>query len=311
MSLVVISGPTASGKSHLADWVHGKFSAKIINADSIQIYDALPILTAQPEDLKNTGHKYSLYATFQYDNKCTVAKWVELAIKEITETISSKKIPILVGGTGLYIKALLEGMVNIPDVDESIRDQIRSMFYTMGKEKFYTSLLERDPGVAAKVHANDTTRMIRAMEVFEQTGKSILSFKAEKKKLYDGQVLHLSLCPERETLYQWCEERFDKMLKVGAVEEVAEFGRATNALDRDFKYPVEYALGYSEISKYINGRMSLDDAKVLAKQKTRNYAKRQMTWFRHQFSEYESVQYSHIDEMVSEGSKRFVMGFYK
>jgi tRNA dimethylallyltransferase len=298
VSLVVISGPTASGKSHLADWVYNKFSAKIINADSIQVYDALPILTAQPGDLKNIAHKYSLYATFQYDDKCTLAKWVKLVAKEIEETIAVEKTPILVGGTGLYIKALLEGVVDVPDVDESVRNQIRSMFCAMGKERFYTSLLERDPGIIAKVHANDTTRMIRAMEVFEQTGKSILSFKDKKKKFYDGQVLHLSLYPEREMLYQWCEERFDKMLQVGMIDEVAQFVESTNAFDRNFKYPVEYALGCDEIMQYISGNMPLEDAKVSAKQKTRNYAKRQVTWFRHQFSDYEALRYSEVEELI-------------
>jgi len=309
VSLIVISGPTASGKSHLGGWISNLYSAKIINADSIQVYDVLPILTAQPNDLRANHQKYSLYGVLEYGQKCTVAKWVELASKEIHETINAGKVPILVGGTGLYIKALLEGVVAIPDVEESIRHHVRLIFDNLGKENFYVSLLERDPGISAKVHANDTTRMIRAMEVFEQTGSSILNFRDDKKKFYEGRTLHLSLFPERDKLYQWCDERFDKMLQLGAVDEVEEFMEMTSASDRVVKYPVEYALGYEEIKSYINGAMSLEYAKALAKQRTRNYSKRQTTWFRHQVKEKHCISYqslADIDLELMDRVKRFL-----
>ena len=303
MSLVILSGPTASGKSYLAELLHAANlanPAKIINADSMQIYNALPILTSQPKDLYNVEDKYALYGSMDYQDKCTVVKWVQLAVQEIDSAIKEGKIAIIVGGTGLYIQALLEGVVRIPDIDTNTRKEVRQLFDKLGKEEFYRLLIQKDSIIECKVHANDASRMIRAMEVLEQTGKSIMDFQDEKEKLCQREYLHISLFPDREDLYRWCDTRFDAMLEEGAVAEIEGFAKIladSGPSNNKHKYAVECALGYEELKNYISGNMNLGDATIRAKQVTRNYAKRQVTWFRNQMKDKQCLHYKHISEI--------------
>lgn len=292
MSLIILSGPTASGKSSIADLIYDVYPSRIINADSMQIYNALPILSAQPEDLNQDNDKYCLYGSIPYTERCSVAKWVNMATEEIDRSIHDKKIPVIVGGTGLYLKALLDGIIEIPDVNSDVRLKIREKFDKIGKEDFYKDLLLKDPKVGGKIHSNDSSRMIRAMEVYEQTGLSIYDFKYKKKMLRKN-CMHISLFPDRDALYDNCEKRFDEMLEDGVVEEVQEFMQRST----ESRCAIENALGYDEIKSYLEGDIDLDQAKEKAKQMTRNYAKRQMTWFRNQMTDKECVTYKCISEI--------------
>jgi len=298
VSLIILSGPTASGKSGLADLLYNVYPSRIINADSLQIYDALPILTAQPADLKIDNNKYALYGEFHHQEKCSLAKWIGRAVKEIDKTISEGKVAILVGGTGMYIMSLLEGMISIPDIEHGIRSRVKELFEEVGKEKFYQMLLEKDLKVARKVHANDTSRMIRAMEVFEQTGKSIVDFQDNRTMLCKHKYLHVSLFPDRDVLYKNCDDRFEEMIRTGGIEEVREF-LGLNQLDQG-RYGVECALGYNEIKEFLSNNITLDQAKEKAKQVTRNYAKRQVTWFRNQMPEKQCLYYRGISDIEDE-----------
>jgi len=295
MSFIVLSGPTASGKSHFADLLYNFMPAKIVNADSMQIYDALHLLTAQPQDLDQQPEKYSLYSALSYKEKCTVAKWVGLAAGEIKMANQAGKTAIIVGGTGLYIQALLDGIVVIPDIDNLLRQDIYTLFDKIGKEEFYRLLIKKDPGIVTRINANDKSRMIRAMEVLEQTGQSILRFKDNRQKICHDDFLHISLFPERESLYKWCNERFDLMIENGAILEVQEFMSKWSVPHK--KYSVESALGYEEIQNYIAGDIKLDEAKIKAKQKTRNYAKRQLTWFRNQMKSKHCLYYEQVRDI--------------
>lgn len=297
MSLVILSGPTASKKSYLADLFFDNFKAKIINADSMQIYNELPMLTAQPEDLNVEG-KYSLYGSLDYREKCTVAKYAKLAATEIEKALREGRVPILVGGTGLYIKALVEGLVVIPEIEESVKKDVSQEFEKLGKDKFYINLVEKDPEAKDKIRPSDATRMIRAMEVVMQTGKSIFSFRDNVEKLYCGEYTHISLFPDRDILYQWCEQRFDEMIKRGAVEEVKEF--LDRREDKVGKYGVEASLGFKEIKEYLAGDITMDEVKEISKQATRNYAKRQLTWFRNQMPDKKCIYYSDIKDAENE-----------
>lgn len=292
MSLMILSGPTASGKSHLADLIYDVYPSKIINADSMQIYDALPILSAQPEDLNKDIGKYALYGSMPYTDSCSVAKWFDMAVVEIDAAMKEGKMPVIVGGTGLYLKALLEGIVEIPDVNQDVRLKVREEFEKLGKSDFYKSLIAKDPKISDKIHSNDTSRMVRAMEVYEQTGVSIYDFKDKKKKPLNEDYIHISLFPDRAVLYSNCDERFDEMLEQGAIEEVKNF-----YTDKKSKYAVENTLGYHEIKSYLEGSTDLDKAKEKTKQATRNYAKRQMTWFRNQMPNKQCLHYKSISEI--------------
>ena len=233
-----------------------------------------------------------------YREKCTVGKYAKLAVAEIKKAFQENKVPILVGGTGLYIKSILDGLVVIPEIEESLKKRVYQSFENLGKEEFYIQLINKDPSVADRVQPSDTSRMIRAMEVFMQTGKSISEFKDNIKKMYTGEYLHVSLFPEREILYKWCEQRFDSMIERGVVDEVRNF--IDKREPNDGKYGVESSLGYSEIKNYLAGDVNMGEVKEKTKQATRNYAKRQLTWFRNQMPNKECLHYRDIRDAESE-----------
>ena len=275
--ILVISGPTASGKSYLAEEFIKQRPAVIINADSMQVYRELPILSAQPEGRENCDI-YKLYSFLNFYENCSVGLWLKAADKIIKVAFKSNKIPIIVGGTGFYLKALIEGLVDIPEITSDIKQQIQKKFLEIGKEKFYKKLSEVDPAATKKIHKNDSYRMQRAMEVYLQTGKSINSFKNSKG---DYIPIHISIAPQREILYQNCDLRFKKMLESGAEEEVRCLSNKIK--ERPGKYNIENTYGYKNIVSHLIGKISLEEAILKATQATRNYAKRQCTWYNNQF----------------------------
>ena len=216
----IIAGPTASGKSAKALELAQKLDGVIINCDSMQLYDDLPILSAQPsaQDLNTAPHR--LYAALHPNDVCSAGNWRELALPIIHEVLDAGQTPIICGGTGLYIKALIDGLSPMPDIPEEVRERVVARYETLGAEKFYAELEARDPVMAARFHVNHKARVIRAMEVLEATGKSL----AEWQKLdREGPPDHWNFeihktLPEREELYRRCNERFEWMIDHGALD---------------------------------------------------------------------------------------------
>lgn len=277
----VIAGPTASGKSALALSKAQATDGVIINADSMQVYDALPLLTAQPPDEDKQKAPHMLYGV-QHPNKwCSAGNWREMAMDAINDVLAQDKTPIVVGGSGLYIKALIEGFSPIPDIPDNVRQSVIDRQARLGNPAFYDELKKRDPVMAARLHPHHTARLVRAYEVIEATGKSLAEFQAMPKEEppshWHFQVTRVM--PDKATLDARCNARFDWMIDHGALDEVAAFYERT---DIDEQALIHRALGAAPLRAYINGDMSKDDAIARAKIDTRQYAKRQMTWFRHQ-----------------------------
>jgi len=293
--IILIAGPTASGKSALALELASKMRSIIINADALQVYSGLPILTNQPDaaDQKKAPHR--LYAALNPSEPSSAGKWLALVRAAIREGVMNDRMPIVVGGTGLYFKALLGGLADIPAIPDDIRAQAKKLFEEIGEEKFRHELAKVDADSAAKLAKNDRQRLTRAYEVAAHTGKPIGFW--HKKKLEvtgsgSGIEIYFSsedrplnaecylLMPEREALYARCDGRFLKMIKHGAIEEVRAFLKR----EIDPALPAMKTIGVREIGAYLESQITLDDAVTKAQQATRNYAKRQMTWFRNQWS---------------------------
>ncbi len=276
--IVIISGPTASGKSGLALNLAQKKDIAIINADSLQIYEGLPILSSQPSDLEKQQAKHFLYSHFKPHETSSVGIWLNL-LKPIVEQIRREnKMPVIVGGSGMYISKLVDGISEIPEIDEEVRNNSRQLFDELGKEEFQKKLIEM-----GEDEILDKQRLIRAYEVLQQTGKTFSWWQNQPtKKLFpDVDFVHVNLNPDRNELYKNCNFRFGKMLDLGAFDEVRSL--INQGVSDDMQ--ITKTLGFLEIRDFMNGRISREKMLEIATQKTRNYAKRQLTWFRHQFSQ--------------------------
>lgn len=285
MTLVhIIAGPTASGKSALALKMALKYNGVIINCDSQQIYDGLPILSAQPSEEEKQEAPHKLYAALHPNDVCSAGNYREIAEPIIEDVIQSDKTPIICGGTGLYIRSLMEGLSPMPDIPDEVRNAVVKRYEEKGAEAFYADLKKRDPEMASRFHVNHKARIIRAMEVLEATGKSL----AEWQKLdriappQHWEFKVHKVLPDRETLYAKCDERFEKMLQQGALEEVEAFDQKLQSGEINDGVPLTKALGFKNLRSYLRGELSKDEAITLSQTETRQYAKRQMTWFRNQ-----------------------------
>ena len=274
--LVVIAGPTASGKSALALALAEQNGGVIVNADSAQIYRDLRILSAAPSEgeLKRAEHR--LYGVQDGALPCSAADWAELARREIASIHAAGRTPILVGGTGLYLRTLLGGIAPVPAIDAKVRQQVREAPVAENRAK----LEALDPAAAARLKPTDTTRIARALEVMVSTGGTLAEWQEQREGGIGGEVdlRPLILLPPRAWLYARCDERFAKMVDEGAVAEVETLmARGLNP-----NLPVMRAIGVRQLSAYLLGQGSLDDAVSAGQQATRRYAKRQYTWFAHQ-----------------------------
>ena len=280
----IVAGPTASGKSAAAMELARTYKGVIINCDSQQIYDGLPILSAQPPEEDKAEIPHRLYAELHPNDVCSAGNWREIAEPIIKETIESGHTPIICGGTGLYIKALIEGLSPMPDIPEDVRNAVVARYEDIGAEDFYKDLKARDPEMAARFHVNHKARIIRAMEVLEATGKSLAEWQKEDRLAPpdDWEFEIHKILPERSELYDRCNRRFDWMLENGALEEVEEFDTRLQSGEIKDGVPLTKALGFKELRSYLNGEMTKDDAIEKAKTATRRYAKRQVTWYRNQ-----------------------------
>ncbi len=278
--VIILMGPTASGKSGLAMDVAQQLGGTIINADSMQVYRDLRIITARPDDAAMANVPHRLYGVLDAAVPCQVAMWVEMAEGEIREAWNTGRVPILVGGTGMYIKALMYGIADIPPVDVSIRAMVRHKLEDEGNEAFHDYLTEIDPVMGRRLKPGDTQRMLRAAEVVEQTGISLSEWQKKPMTvpLPKAEFTSYAVDLAREGVYARIDARFAEMVEAGAIEEVAEL----KARGLPAHLPVMRAHGVPELMAYLDGEMSLDEAVSQAQTNTRRYAKRQWTWLRHQ-----------------------------
>ena len=273
--VLILFGPTASGKSNIALKISANIKTTIINADSIQVYKNLRILTSRPseEDEKKVTHR--LYGIMDGEKNCSVASWLELAKEEIQKGWNKNTLPILVGGTGMYLKSLMEGISEIPSIPDPIKLETEKILKNKGLEYLYKILLESNNQTT--INKKDTQRIIRAFNVLQSTGKSIEEWQKVNKKILEDLDFEIYLPPiERENLYKASEERFDEMFEKGAVEEV----RRLLKQNLDINCSVMKAIGVREIQRYLNKEISKDECVNLSKKNTRNYIKRQLTWIR-------------------------------
>jgi len=279
--LALIAGPTASGKSDLAVALALALEqrgerAMVVNADSAQVYRDLAVLSARPSPEEMRGVEHRLFGAWDGAQACSAAEWAAAAKREIGRAHLAGAVPILVGGTGLYLRTLLEGIAPVPAIDPAVREAVRAM--PVGEA--HAALAREDPERAALLRPSDTTRVARALEVVRSTGKPLGHWQERREGGIGGSVaLHsLILLPDRKALYERCEARFARMVEGGAAEEVAAL--LARGLSPDL--PVMRAIGVREIAGWLGGEYSREEAIASGAQATRNYAKRQYTWFRHQ-----------------------------
>ena len=275
--IILISGPTASGKSCFAIKVAKKIDGEIINADSMQVYKQLKILSARPDQNKYHKIKHHLYGFQDVTKNFSTGDWLKLVNKKIIEVQKRKKIPILVGGTGLYFKALTDGLVKIPKISLKLRNQIRNLQKKLGQKKFYEKLIQLDPSSKEKINPTDTQRSIRAYEVKKFTKKSLNEwFKNTKSNFLEGDFFKVFIDYPRQELIERINLRTEEMLENGAINEVKNFIKLRVRKDKS----ANKAIGVSEIRGYLKKQKNLNDTKEKIAVKTRQYAKRQSTWAR-------------------------------
>ena len=286
---VLITGPTASGKSSLALAVADRITNRarqpvIVNADSMQVYAGLHILTARPDTDEEALCRHVLYGHVNPAEAYSTGRWLR-AVRDILDRLHDGSVPIFVGGTGLYFKALTEGFSAIPEIPDAVRTGVRQRLAKIGAESLHAELSKSDPQAGRTIRPGDSQRIVRAMEVLQATGQSIADWQSAgntKPAIGGRRVQRLIVMPDRASLYQRIDLRFDEMIQRGAVDEVRAF------LQRglDPALPAMKAIGVSEIGGFLRSKHTLDDAVERSKQRTRQYAKRQMTWMRNQMADW-------------------------
>jgi tRNA dimethylallyltransferase len=273
--VIVIAGPTCSGKTQLSLQLAESLNTEIISADSRQIYKYLNIGTAKPSEDELKKAKHYFINSLEPDEKFNVSEYEAKALKIIHQLHQRNKIPVVAGGSGLYIKALVDGIFDSVDADEELREKLNEERKERGNEYLYNKLREIDPESASNMLPQNYKRIIRALEVYYLTGKPIRLLQKEYKREADINFIQYGLCWERDKLYKNIESRVDDMIENGLVEEVKQilgkgFDKNLNALN---------TVGYKEIIQYLEGDISLERAVELIKRNTRRFAKRQLTWF--------------------------------
>ena len=275
--IILIAGPTASGKSNFAIKLAKKINGEIINADSMQVYKQLKILTVRPSTKDQKKIKHHLYGIVSVHKNFSVGQWLRLVIKKIKEIRKRKKVPILVGGTGLYFQSLINGLVKIPNISKKLRSKIRIMQKKYGQKKFYKKLLKIDPKIKNKFNPGDVQRSIRAFEIKTYTKVSMYDWFNKTKPIFKEDIfLKFYINFERQELIKRIEKRIKKMINKEAIQEVARFNKLRIKKD----HSSNKIIGIEELSKYLKNQIKLEEAKELIAIKTRQYAKRQATWAR-------------------------------
>ena len=296
--VLIVAGPTASGKSGLALAIATEFDGVVINADSMQVYSELRILTARPSPGDEARAPHRLYGVLPASEVCSAGRWRDMALAEIESAHAAGKLPIVCGGTGLYLKALTEGLSPMPDVPDDIRERMRARLTAEGAETLYRELSARDPAISERLEPADGQRIVRALEVLEATGRPLSEGQADPAPGPPAgmRFATILLTPPRETLYARCDRRLAAMLEEGALDEV----RRLNAMGLASDLPATRALGVKAFSDYLAENITLEQALTDAQQATRNYAKRQLTWFRHQIIADMTVSAQFSESLVPE-----------
>ena len=301
--IILISGPTASGKSNFAVKIANKINGEIINADSMQVYKQLKILTARPNKKDQKKTKHHLYGVIDINKKFSTGEWLKASIKKIKEIQKRKKIPILVGGTGLYFQSLINGIAKIPEIPLKFKNKIRLMQKKEGQKKFYKKLLKIDPKAKDKFDPNDTQRSIRAFEIKSFTKISMYEWLSKtKSKFKENEFLKLYIDFKREDLVKIISLRTIKMIEEGAIKEVKKFIKLK--IKKDLS--VNRVIGIDELTQYLNKKINLEQAQKLISIKTRQYAKRQATWARSRMTSWKKINPIKTADYIKKLNKSFL-----
>lgn len=278
--VIVVTGPTASGKSALALALAEKRGGTVINADAMQTYNAFPILTAQPTAAERAQAPHALYGVLPLSEKLSAARWASLAAAEIERALAAGSLPILCGGSGLYLRALIQGIAVIPETPPELRALANEEWLSMGADAFRRRLAEIDPAIVRRLKPGDRQRHVRAWEVWAATGTPLSVWQDGRAEPAPWRFVTVLLTPDRAWLRERIERRFDVMLREGMLQEVhTVFDRKPDPV-----WPGLKAHGAPELFRHFRGELALEEARRIAIDHTRQYAKRQMTWFRHQIT---------------------------
>ena len=285
-TIVLLAGPTASGKSKLAIKLSKALNGEIVNADSMQVYKELKILTSRPSPSDVKKIKHHLYGFISVKKNFSTGAWLNIATKKIKSILKKRKVPILVGGTGLYFKALIDGLVQIPDIPISLKEKIRKYHKKIGQEKFYNELLKLDPKVKNFILESDKQRSIRAYEVKKFTKKSLYDWIENTKPTFDPNLFKkFFIHPSKDFLLQQINLRMNKMFKQGVKQEVKEFLKLKIRPDLS----ANKVIGIQEIKDHLVKKLTLTEVKNLIQIRTRQYVKRQFTWARGKMSSWKII----------------------
>lgn len=295
VKIIVIGGPTASGKSEIAVQIAQEFGGVVINADSMQVYQELRIVTARPDDAALSVAPHALYGALPAATRCSAGMWRGMAVNEIEKAGAANLLPVVVGGTGLYLKALTEGIAAIPDVPAEAVEQVTAWIEASGIDAGRQRLWDVDPETAERLKVIDRQRLIRALSVYDATGQPLSHWAAQAMEPPRPALscFRIAVLPERDSLYPRINHRFAWMIVNGALEEVASLDR----LNLDVSLPAMKAVGVAQIRAYLEGEV--DRAKMIERGQaaTRQYAKRQFTWFRRQFCS-PDAQFAQFSESI-------------
>jgi tRNA dimethylallyltransferase len=293
---VLVAGPTASGKSAAALALAEQIGGAILNADSMQVYAEPRILTARPSDEEMRRVPHYLYGHVSVRESYSVGRYQSDAARALEEVRASGRVPIFVGGTGMYFGVLTEGIAEIPAVQPSIRARVEALRNAIGADAFHVELAARDPDSAARLRASDTQRTLRAYEVFEATGKPLSQWQKElgQPVLAGLKLARFVIAPPRDVLYARIDARFDRMVEEGALAEAARIATLSPSAS------AAKILGLRELIAVHAGTMTLDEAKSAAKTAIRQYGKRQLTWFRNRMAEWRWIKATDTEQIVSD-----------
>ncbi len=292
--IILLAGPTASGKSKLAIQIAEYINGEIVNADSMQVYKEISILTSKPTEKEKKLINHHLYSFNSVKKKFSTGHWLELTIKKIEELWKKKKIPIIVGGTGLYFKALTDGLVKIPEIPDKIRTKVRVLHKKLGQKEFYNKLIKLDPLAKNFLSPSDVQRSMRVYEVKIFINKSLFELIKETKSNYNQNIFKkIFINIPREDLNKNIDKRVEKMFKDGAVDEVKKFLKIK--VYRELSS--NKIIGIKEIKDHLRGKITITAAKDLIALKTRQYAKRQFTWARGHMKSWEMIYSPNINDL--------------